>query len=362
MIYELKKKQTHIIIRIFESLNLMSMSSVSEIIFNQTPIIITCLGVIGNLLGLISFTSPSFKKLRIGPRYIYVFLFIVDSITLINLIFIYLTNTLQLSLIMTTVFSSNICKLYRYLYPALNDVSPYLLVYISVDRLVAIKFNQNRLMLRKAKVQITYFVLLVSFQFLYYLPRYFLYENQNYASFLANRNLVNLTVLSKNNITIKNTVCEPRDLTSQYVVSSAGFFLRTVIPFVSMLIISCILIHNVIQIRNRITHEIENAEIRNFKRDLKFSITSIFLNIFYVCLTIPVTVTIFQLNYYDNFRMTLITGYVYYLNHSLNFYIIMATNSMLRRVILRMVFKKGLGNNQQTSGQETQLQNIDKTI
>ncbi len=98
------------------------------------PGLILGLGLFGNSLGFKVMERP--KMLEIGPRNAYKYLFIMDTIYLLQLI---VTN-LQLSYQIDITLISNIsCKLWWYINYSLANQSSMLLVYISIDRYIAIK-------------------------------------------------------------------------------------------------------------------------------------------------------------------------------------------------------------------------------
>lgn len=69
-----------------------------EQIFSQMALAIICVGLIGNTLGILSFINKRIIKTKIDPRYIYIFLFLIDSTALTNLVIIYLIIKWQINL------------------------------------------------------------------------------------------------------------------------------------------------------------------------------------------------------------------------------------------------------------------------
>ncbi len=104
--------------------------------FNKSifPILILVIGLVGNYLGFKVMQRP--KMLQIGPRNTYKYLFIMDTIYLIQIIVTCLQLSYDLDIL---IFSNVLCKFWYYLNYSLNTQSTMLLVYISID--YTISFN-----------------------------------------------------------------------------------------------------------------------------------------------------------------------------------------------------------------------------
>ncbi len=87
------------------------------------------------------------KMLEIGPRNTYKYLFISDTIFLVQIIVTWLQLTFNID---PTIVSNVLCKLWWYLNYSLAAQSSMLLVYISVDRYVSIKMPAQRFFMRKS--------------------------------------------------------------------------------------------------------------------------------------------------------------------------------------------------------------------
>ena len=96
-------------------------------------------GMIGNILGLVVLKNAKLKN--IGPLYMYRFLFISDSIYLPQIIITYMGTGFNYN---PKIKSSLGCKVYQYFSYALDAVSPWILVYISVEKFVSISYPQAK--------------------------------------------------------------------------------------------------------------------------------------------------------------------------------------------------------------------------
>ncbi len=100
------------------------------------PVIVFLLGIIGNILGCIVIWSP--KLANIGPQLTYKFLFISDTVYLMQIIGTYLQYGFDIQL---TYVSDLMCKIGMYFNFLMAVVSPLLLCYISIDRYISISIK-----------------------------------------------------------------------------------------------------------------------------------------------------------------------------------------------------------------------------
>lgn len=117
-----------------------------------SPIIIV-LGLFGNIMGLIVLKGNKLDKL--GPKLMYRILFLMDLIFLLTLIKYYMSESFDIHLETTSVW---FCKFYYYITYGFSTISPMMLLYISIERIVSIKLPSKRFILRKQKYQIFYFL------------------------------------------------------------------------------------------------------------------------------------------------------------------------------------------------------------
>ena len=130
----------------------------------MAPIILS-LGLIGNTLGFTVFATKSMQK--IGPPHMYTYLFATDTLYLICIVVNYLSFGLSYD---STAVSKYICKLYWYFKFVLGPISPYLLCFISLEKVLAMKSPSRAFLLRRKDVQAFYLTITVALNAVFYLP------------------------------------------------------------------------------------------------------------------------------------------------------------------------------------------------
>lgn len=279
-------------------------------------------GLFGNTIGFLVVQRPSLKN--IGPRSTFCYLFFMDSFYLIQIITPYLLFGFSIDL---TIVSSLTCKVYQYLNYSLDTQSAMLLVYISAERLVSIKYPTKKEFLRKQKTQLIYFFVVTIYNLLYYLPIAFYYDLQTYSIELPeHNNFTNKTI---------GIVCNFVDEKSQLILGYLDLVNRVLIPFILMVIFSSSLINYIFKSRQRAQANFTSYENKSFKRDLKFSITCIFLNSIYVAFNLPISITVFFPDYflYITYPANL---FLFYASYAVNFYILFFSNSLIRKEVLSL--------------------------
>ena len=130
------------------------------------PMIVYIFGLLGNIMGMV-LLSVSKKLTKLGPKDIYMYLFLTDTVYLSQLIINYLQFGWGYDV---TILSSIACKIYQYFQYSTDAFSPYLIAYISVERLVSIQYPGKKEYFRKRRNQFIYFLIVVVYTCLLYLP------------------------------------------------------------------------------------------------------------------------------------------------------------------------------------------------
>jgi len=158
-----------------------------------------------------------------------------------------------------------------------------------------------------------------------------------------------LIPLSETNQTQNDTIAYfciyPSSNDIQFYISLYDFINLLGFPFLLMFIFSSLLILAIFQSRNRVMRNI--AEQRNFKQDIRFSVTSLSLNINFLILNLPLSIINFDTTFSD-FEFILCL-YIFFCNYAINFYVILFTNSMVRKELTTMFCKATTQHQQATN-------------
>jgi len=143
-------------------------------------------------------------------------------------------------------------------------------------------------------------------------------------------------VLTETNGTLD---CFFTDKYSQELISYMDLANRVIMPAILVLMFSILLGIEIIKSKSRILGNFAREENKIFFNNIRLAITSIILNIIYVILQTPISVYYFL----PNFSEINGFGFFYYLlyfSYSINFYIIVLSNSLFRKEFI--LFLKNL--------------------
>jgi len=259
-------------------------------------------GLFGNVMVMIVFSAKSFKNFP--SRNIYRILVVFDSILLISSISYEFLENFGISLT-----SELLNKMLSYILVAF--LTPYLLVFISIEKFITIRFPNNKIIKRNKFQTILVFALmacnLIFFHPIFYLNAY------------------------KTNNTNNQTSLE-FEASKTFRVTSLMYNLG--LPFILMMVFSILLIQTILKSRLRIIRLTNQHDRNRLKKDIQFSFSSIFLNIFYLILVLPYYVYVFlggdmKADLSVNVFMSL-----FYINSFDHFYILFCFNSVFRRKVL----------------------------
>jgi len=154
---------------------------------------------------------------------------------------------------------------------------------------------------------------LVNFDLAFYLPFSFFFGLESYNSLVKNDNSTSI-------------VCAFKDVTSQQIFCYLDLVNRTIIAFILMILFTSILIDYIFKSRKRVSNNYTSRENRNFQKDIKFAVSSVFLNLIYLIFTLPNTIDAF-LPLFISFPTLF---FLFYSTYAIDFYIIVMTNSLVR--------------------------------
>lgn len=281
------------------------------------PPLLLVFGSFGNIIGVVLLLQR--KKLAIlGTRKMYIYLFVVDTVYLLNLLIDYLENGFHLQL---NAYSQLTCRLHLFFTYSLANVSPMILVYIAIERLIEIKYPMRRFMLQKNKSQLIYLFLIIGFNIIYYVPFVILIiqsefdEQKRYCHF-------------------------GEQLQIDSILSFMDLFNRVLMPFILMTISSILLVLSIFRSRKRVYRNYTTMENRVFKKDLRLAFTSLILNLCYIAFNLPISIS--ELMNLSDFYYVF-SLYMFYASYALNFYVVLFSNFIFREEFLLFLnFKNNL--------------------
>ena len=154
------------------------------------------------------------------------------------------------------------------------------------------------------------------------------------------------------NISSGRVNCLFKDKTSADISYWMDLAVRILVPFIFMSIFTVLLLVEVFRLRTRIIRNFLNvpttvdllfsvAENNKFQKDIQLAVNSIVLNLSYITISLPATVSNFYANflltYYFNFYILCI--YILFVSYAINFYLLCITNSLIRRELSKFMHK-----------------------
>ena len=267
-------------------------------------------GVVGNAFSFIIFSR---KKFRVTFFSVYFrILAFTDTFTLLFIIndfsATYLNEDIQNS-------SFIMCKMFYYFIYSISPISAWILVTVSLDRMLNIIKPNQYLFMKKKKTQITICFGIFVLNMVYYIPQAIFKEYQQ----------VNLSNSSAD-IEYK---CVGLD--EEKIVDWMDLFNSTIMPFILMIIFTTITVKRLFESRSK--NLSGHIGIKN--RDVKFALTSISLNVFFFLFNLPVCIFHVLTHYIifddaDFSLLNIIILFCFYLNFGIVFYVNVFTNPLFR--------------------------------
>jgi len=271
--------------------------------------IILCLGIFGNLTGLVVFLGKGLKNFP--PRRIYTALAIVDTSFITIVITLDFLNNLGFKFKELNEYS---CKITYYVGYFLSPISAWLLVFISLHRYISIRFQSVKIF-NKPLFQIGVIGAIIAYNLILYSPILFLVSFIN-----TNRTENNETkcVFSNN---------------KRFYMTIIDFINAVKLPFLFMLILSILLIFTIVKSRLTIIRMTNNVDKKKLRKSIQFAISSIFSNLIFLVLNFPFTISL--IIYFES-ELQDYLDCLYYFSFCVNFYILFCFNSVYRNGVFKL--------------------------
>jgi hypothetical protein len=213
-------------------------------------------------------------------------------------------------------------------------LSGWILVIISIDRYLSIVFPNRFACRKKTFFQIFVCLIVFLFNLVFYSPTNFYY----------------LKFHNSTNGTINSVKCD----NSGYPMEWLDFLNIAILPFTFMIIFTLLTLKSLFESRRNSTLSNDNIK----RKDIKFAITSIALNCFFLMINIPFniyTVIKFKIESADSSIINFLAYASSYLNSSNLFYVNIVVNSMFRNEFMKMFSCKKIISNLSGSFLESPL-------
>ena len=256
------------------------MNTIYFVISYPFPMSIFSLGLAGNLLGLLVLFKS--KRLNnIGPVRVYGFLFLMDSLNLLQMIEPILCFGFDFDI---TLIDRWTCLAYWYTNYAWAPVSGFLLCFISIDRYISLKWAHMKNVLKNKRNQLIYFCLVFILSHVAFSPVLFYFDIVN-----ADTNGTSYS-------------CQTATGQSGYIVSYMDLAVRVIVPFTTMGVFTVLVILLLFKSRERISSHYTANQNARYRRDVKFAITTVLVDLFYVFSEIPISIIDFEYEWYNKFN------------------------------------------------------------
>ena len=294
---------------------------ITKVVIYCYPIVLI-MGAVGNVFSFIIFSRNKFRNTSFS-LYFRVLAF-SDTFTLL-----YIINDIPNALFGHDLQNRSYfwCKIFRYGLYSIAPVSGWILVVVSLDRMLSIIKPNKFLFMKQTKTQIIICILILVFDLIYYIPLIL------YKDYQKQTNLSNNT---------SELVYKCVNLEEERIVDWMDLVNSTLLPFLGLAISTTITLNKLFKSRSKTVIEIKNTNIQNTKlkkRDIKFAVISVVLNILFFVFNLPVCVYYLVLTYaemsvVDANLFFYVTAIWYYLNFGVVFYVNLSANPVFKNELL----------------------------
>ena len=297
------------------------------------PIVIFVLGLIGNIVGL--FLAKTKKLSQIGPVNTYRYLLLNDCIhlTIVSLNY-YFVNGFSFGF---SLLSDLTCKFYKYTAHVTGSNAKLFLIYILIERYLAVKFPVESNQFRSKKYQLVYLISVTVINSIYYIPSWFSFSIEHH-------------ILGENSTTVICGLIQDKRLTIQFLVFSA----EIVIPSIVILIYSAVLIFTIRKSNSRMSTFYTPKEIEIFRKDVNLSLMAIVMNLLGLIANLSFII-IFYLFQNFSFHIKILGFNFYLLISTFRLYFFLAFSLNLFREAFISTFRTNRNTTQAKDNEEIEM-------
>lgn len=259
-------------------------------------ILILIVGVTSNILGLIIFARKRFRKF--STRYIYI------TILAIDVTYVLFRVLMKLDWLRLTQ-SDLLCKLNLFIVFGYFPTSSYLQSYVSFERFISIKYPRVKFV-KKISSQCVIITVTAVYSIGLYSPL-FVWTS-------SNKNNTNNCVM---------------DSAEHLTIDLIDLINTCLIPFILTSVFTGLLVHTIFKSRLAIIRMNNQRDRNRLKKDIKFAVSSVFLNILFFTFNFPACiVNTFFLSESDLME---VLDFLFYASFCINFYVLIFFNSIFRK-------------------------------
>jgi hypothetical protein len=305
------------------------MSSMNELLLVKTIIVyiypvLSLIGLTTNTLSFIIFSRKRFKNTIFATYFRFLIIFDIFSLT-----FLPINRLFELNFnIFLKDLNNEFCKIRYYAFYVLYPISGWILTVVSLDRCLKVTFISNKFLtqISKSSFQIVMCLVVLTFNIVYYVPNLFFYIK-----------IQNSTIgLSINQTNILTKKCTNPGIPAMWLDVANYFFT----PFLLMVLFNSLTIISLIKSRYRLNDKSIS------KKDLRFVITTIFLNLFFLVENFP-NCLYSIMNYYNQEFMNnknlnifvMSICYVIFYSHSASVFFVQITFNSMFKDEFKILFK-----------------------
>ena len=134
-------------------------------------------------------------------------------------------------------------------------------------------------------------------------------------------------VIENNQTNTSYITCDFTDVYWQTVLGYLDMTNRVIMPSALMVIFTLLIILTIFNSRQRVLTNIRDN--KRFKKDVRFSLVSIILNLVYILLSLPVSIIVLFPDYSTN-QLYILFNYFYFAAYMVNFYLMISINRLFR--------------------------------
>ena len=216
------------------------------------------------------------------------------------------------------------CKLTDFSWYFLPGSSNWLLVLIGIDRMILVKYRSISIF-KKTNIQLSIICAILIWNFSVYVERL---------------NFSNLELNNTNDTCNTKSVCDIFDEDAAYVSSWVDLVNSTMTPFLIMITCSSMIIHSIFVARKKFYMNKSKAALAKLKKDIRFSITIVTLDLFFFICNLPICVYYFFK--FENDFVFCCLDMLFYLQFIINFFIYFCLNPEFQRELFIIFSKKAV--------------------